>query len=65
AERAGIREGDIILSWNGQVVENDIILFRLVGLTPPNSIAVVELLRGGRKMRVEVKVDSRNLWVTP
>ena len=65
AERAGIREGDIILSWNGQVVENDIILFRLVGLTPPNSIAAVELLRGGRKIRVEVKVDSRNQWVTP
>ena len=65
AERAGIQEGDIILSWNGQVVENDIILFRLVGLTPPNSIALVELLRGGRKMKVEVKVDSRNQWVTP
>ena len=65
AERAGIQEGDIILSWNGQVVENDIILFRLVGLTPPNSIALVELLRGGRKMKVEVKVDARNQWVTP
>ncbi len=64
AEKAGIRAGDIILMWNGQVVENDIILFRLVGLTPPHSTAQVELLRDGQRLTLEVHVDSRRQWVT-
>ena len=65
AEQAGIQAGDIILKWNGQLVENDIILFRLVGLTQPHSMAEVELLRNGQRMKLDVKVDSRRQWVSP
>lgn len=61
AERAGIREGDIILTWNGQVVDNDIILFRLVGLTPVETKVSVGLLRNGQPMEVVVQVASRSL----
>lgn len=59
AERAGIQEGDIILTWDGKVIENDIILFRMVGLTRIDSQVTVGLLRAGEPMEVTVQVAPR------
>ena len=65
ADRAGIQPGDIILRWNDQVVENDIILFRLVGLTRPNTTAQVTVLREGTPLQIAVQVDRRQVTATP
>ncbi len=60
AERAGIRQGDVILTWNGRPVENDIILFRMVGLTPVDQIVRVGLLRDGQPLELDVMIDPRD-----
>lgn len=59
ADRAGIRAGDVVLTWDGKAVDNDVILFRLVGLTPVNSTVTVTLLRDGVPMELQVKVDGK------
>ncbi|HEX7634218.1 MAG TPA: trypsin-like peptidase domain-containing protein [Noviherbaspirillum sp.] len=47
ADEAGIREGDIVLSLNGQPVQNSADLARLVAGTKPGTTVTVEVWRNG------------------
>jgi serine protease Do len=54
---AGIEPDDVIVSFNGQKVENASQFLRMVADAPVGSTATIGVIRGGR--RVEVKVPIR------
>lgn len=56
AARAGIRAGDIILSFNGRRVADGIDLRNRVAESPVGQVVVVELLRNGQTRQVEVEL---------
>jgi serine protease Do len=58
AEKAGLRQGDVILAFNGQPINQAADLPPLVGMTRPGTTARVEILRDGKKQTVEVKVGE-------
>ncbi|MHA6203810.1 DegQ family serine endoprotease [Dyella soli] len=58
ADKAGLRPGDVILSYNGQAINQSADLPPLVGQTPPGSKATVEILRDGKKQAVPVVVSE-------
>lgn len=53
---AGIQEGDVIVSFNGQVIENDRALPRIVAQTAVGSTVDVEVIRRGQRRTLEVSV---------
>jgi len=59
ADKAGILEGDIIVSWNGADIDTDIKLFRQVGMTQADTTAEVKLIRGGQETTTFVQVGSK------
>jgi serine protease Do len=59
AERAGLRNGDIVISLNGEKVETSTELTRLVGAARPGDILRLEVLREGRSQTVEVRSGTR------
>jgi S1-C subfamily serine protease len=66
AVRAGIsavREGDVVLSYNGIPVASGREFNRLVADSPPGSVAQLELRRAGATHRVRLPV--RQLELTP
>ncbi|OOG38693.1 Do family serine endopeptidase [Rhodanobacter sp. C05] len=58
AARAGIQVGDIILSYNGQVLQQSADLPPLVGMTKSGSKVPVEILRSGKKQTLEVTITE-------
>ena len=56
AEKAGIRQGDVILHYNGKVVEDTGNLRNLVSQTPINTTVKVKLFREKKEIEVEVIV---------
>lgn len=58
AERAGIKPGDVILSFNDAPVETWNDLPPLVGANPPGSKAVVKVSRDGKEKSFEVTLDA-------
>ncbi|MGE7137055.1 DegQ family serine endoprotease [Luteibacter sp. NPDC031894] len=58
AEKAGLKQGDVILSFNGTPITSSPDLPPLVGITKPGSIAKVEILRDHKKQTVDVKVGE-------
>ena len=62
ADDAGLEAGDVIRSWNGHQVKNWRHLYRYVAMTKPNLSVDVELVRGGVRRQLNVKVgESRSL----
>ncbi len=59
ADRAGIREGDVILSFNGHRIRDFQDLLRYVGEVPPGRKVNVEILRDGRKIELPIIVGKR------
>jgi serine protease Do len=59
ADQAGIRQGDVIVGFAGQPVENSADLRNRVAKTPPGEREKVEILRGGRHEVVSVKLGER------
>ncbi len=59
ADRAGIREGDVILSFNGHPIRDLQDLLRYVGEVSPGSKVEVELLRNGRRMTLTLVVGKQ------
>jgi serine protease Do len=59
ADRAGIRQGDVILAINGERVTADNSLSYAVANLPVGSRAPVELVRGGKRMTVTVVLAER------
>lgn len=58
AAKSGVREGDIILSYNGDVLPNSAALPPMVGITDPGEMATLKLLRDGKKLTVKVDVGT-------
>ena len=58
AAKAGLRYGDIILSFNGQAIGQASDLPPLVASTKPGTVAKVGILRDGKKQTVEATVGE-------
>jgi serine protease Do len=58
AERAGLKPGDVILSYNGKKIEETNELPRLVAVTKPGEKADLELWRNGKRERTTVTVGE-------
>ena len=59
-KRAGIAPGDVILAFNGDLVETSEDLPPLVGANPPGSEATVLISRNGSERSVDVVLDALN-----
>ncbi len=59
SDAAGLRAGDIVLSLNGQEVENNTDLTRRVGQADPGDSLRLEILRDGRRQTVTIRSGTR------
>ena len=60
ASRAGVNEGDVIFSVNGNKIENEDQLRRLVRQIPPGSTVVLGVYRAGQQFNVQVTLADRS-----
>ncbi|MCP4683249.1 MAG: PDZ domain-containing protein, partial [Desulfobacterales bacterium] len=58
AHKAGIKRGDIIISFNGEAIDEMNDLPYIVGSTPVGKKVVVGLIRKGRKMDFKIKTGE-------
>jgi serine protease Do len=58
AEKAGIKEGDVIVSYQGEKVWSVAQLRRLVGETPPGRHVALEVNRGGAVQRLGATLEE-------
>jgi serine protease Do len=58
AGKAGIKEEDVILQFNGKDISNSVELSTFVASTSPNSDVDLKILRNGKKMDVTVKLGE-------
>jgi serine protease Do len=57
AERAAIRPGDVVVSFDGNAVESDADLVRMTAAAEPGRTVEVDLVRFGEPLRAKVQVD--------
>jgi serine protease Do len=60
AERAGVKRGDVIESFNGQTVHDTNTLRNRVAEAGPGSTAELVIVRDGSEKKVSVKLDEAN-----
>jgi serine protease Do len=60
AERAGLRENDVIVSFNGRQVESVRELQRLISETLPGRTISIEVIRGGRSQKLTATLEKRS-----
>jgi serine protease Do len=67
AEKAGIKEGDVIVSFDGETVRSASQLARLVRETPPGRSVAIEVSRGGanQKLTATLQEGGRRLHIGP
>jgi serine protease Do len=61
AEAAGLKAGDVVISYNNQKFEGREQFSRMVRETPPGREAKLEIVRNGFTQTVTVKIDNRTL----
>lgn len=59
AREAGLQEDDVIVSWNGDRIESEAQLRRLLGETPAGRTASLGVMRSGSEQSVSVELGSR------
>ncbi|MBK6705594.1 MAG: Do family serine endopeptidase [Caulobacteraceae bacterium] len=59
AARAGIQQGDVILTFNGDQIENSRDLTQRVGATAIGATSRVEVLRNGRRQTLNLRLGER------
>jgi serine protease Do len=59
AARAGLQQGDVILTFNGQQIENSRDLTQRVGATAIGNNSRVEILRNGRRQTLNLRLAER------
>jgi S1-C subfamily serine protease len=60
AEKAGLKENDVIVSFNGRAVDNVREFQRLLGDTPAGRAVTIEVLRGGTRQSFSATVSKRD-----
>ena len=60
ADKAGLKQGDVIVSFDGQPVHDSNTLRNRIAATRPGSAAELVILRDGAKKNVRVKLDPLN-----
>jgi len=60
AERAGIKQGDVITAYQGKPVEDPAVLQREVTRTPVGTKAVLKIIRNGHDMELTVMVGEQS-----
>ena len=55
---AGLRPGDVIISMNGQAIDDPSQFLRLVADSKPGTIAVVKVLRASRTIEFKLPIVS-------
>ncbi len=58
AEKAGLQVGDVIIKYNGKVVERSGALPPMVGRTKVGKSIDIEIIRQGKKKTLEVKIEE-------
>ncbi len=58
AQKAGIRRGDLIVSFNGKKVENAHSLSRLVATTVPDMAVNIQIVRDGKSKEIKALVGT-------
>ena len=58
ADQGGIKRGDVIIAYNGKVVEDSHQLPALVAATPVAQEATVTILRNGQERKLSMKVEE-------
>lgn len=58
AKKAGIKEGDIILRYNGQILEDSDQLRWWIAMSPKDAPQKLSLWRGGRTIDVEITLEK-------
>ncbi|MBM4121325.1 MAG: DegQ family serine endoprotease [Nitrospira sp.] len=59
AERGGVKQGDVIVGFQGSPVEDAVALQRKVTRTPVGTKATVRVIRNGREMDVSVTIGEQ------
>ncbi len=59
AAKAGLRQGDVLLTYNGSKLANVADLRNKVAMTTPGTRVSMELIRDGRKQKVEVTIGEQ------
>ncbi|MCI0512990.1 DegQ family serine endoprotease [candidate division KSB1 bacterium] len=59
ADKAGIREGDVILEFDGKPINNQYELTNLVAKYTPGSVVKVKIIRKGAEQMVNIKLTER------
>src|SRR5439155_18710290 len=63
AGKAGLKERDVILSFNGQPIEGVEQLRRMIRETPPGRIVNVGISREGQPLNIKVQLQRRKTFV--
>jgi C-terminal processing protease CtpA/Prc len=63
AEKAGLKENDVIVAFNGRRVDSVMELTRLLGETPAGRNVAIEVLRGGTHQTLNASL-SRRTWTS-
>jgi len=59
AESAGLRRGDILVAIDNKAIENWSAMLETVSNLPPGKVVVVQLMRAGKAMRLQLKIGKR------
>ena len=59
AEKAGLKEGDIVLEFNGKKLNKDNILSELINNSRVGQEIPIKILRDGEEVNVAIKLDER------
>lgn len=62
AAKAGLKENDVILQYNGQIVEGTVQFRRLVRETPPGHTIALAISRGGAAQSISVELGDRSAF---
>jgi serine protease Do len=57
AERAGLRRGDVVVEFNGEPIEDDVHLARLIAIADVAQPANVKFLRGARLLETSAQLE--------
>ena len=58
AEKAGIKRGDIVISFQDRLIPDAGSLRNLVAITPPGKVVKIKVLRKGKQKEVTVKIGN-------